>query len=132
MLDIEEVQKIADEWVGLFMSHDVDGCVETFAPDGVIYHPYGHPAEGRDALRSLHEEWLNGGETNKKLTVIDGRISGDMAYYIGRYAGDYPNDDGTFHTESGVVVAVYHRDADSKWRCRVSALNSDTPPLVEG
>ena len=130
MSDIEELQKIADEWVELFMAHDADGCTNTFLADAAIYHPYGPAAEGLEAVRAAHIDWLEDGETNKKLTVVDGRISGDLAYYIGRYSGDYPNDDGSTYTESGVVVAVYHRDADGKWRCRVSALNSDNPPLA--
>ena len=131
MSDIEQLQSIADEWVELFMAHDLDGCVETFLPNGSIYSPYHVAGEGLNAVRAVHDQWLQSGETNKKLTVIDGRITGDVAYYIGHYSGDYPNDDGTAYTESGVVVAIYHRDVDGKWRCRVSALNSDNPPLSE-
>jgi len=77
-----------------------------------------------DAVMSVQKGWLELGETNKKLKVIDGRISGDVAYYIGRYSGDYPNEDGSTYTESGVVVGVYHKDKDGNWRGRVMAMTS--------
>ena len=53
--------------------------------------------------------------------MIDGKISGDVAYYIARYSGDYPNEDGSTYSDSGIVVGVYHKDKDGKWRARVMA-----------
>ena len=132
MSDIAELQKIADEWVARFMAHDLDGCINTFLSEGAIYQPYGPAAEGLEAVRRAHKDWIQSGETNKKLTVIDARKDGDVAYFVARYSGDYPNDDGSTYTESGTAVCVYHKESSGQWRCRVSALNSDNPPLIEG
>lgn len=124
MSDIAELQKIADEWVESFIAHDLDGIANHFLAEAAIYQPDGRAAEGLDAVMSVQKDWLELGETNKKLKVIDGQISGDVAYYIGRYSGDYPNEDGSTYTESGVVVGVYHKDKVGNWRGRVMAMTS--------
>jgi ketosteroid isomerase-like protein len=131
MSDIAELQSIVDHWVERFVDHDLDGCVDTYVAEGAIYQPSGPAAEGLDAVRSTFKDWLEAGETNKKIVVSDGRMSGDLAYCIARYSGDYPSDDGSTYTESGVVVIVYLRGDDGVRRIRVSSLNSDHSPSTE-
>jgi ketosteroid isomerase-like protein len=124
MSDIKELQKIADEWVEAFVAHDIDGIAKHFLKEAAVYQPEGREAEGLNAVISTQKGWLELGETNKKVEVIDGRISGDVAYYIARYSGDYPNEDGSTYTDSGVCVGVYHKDDEGNWRGRVMAMTS--------
>ena len=124
MSDIEELQEIVDEWVEAFIAHDLDRIAEHFLPEAAVYQPDGRDAEGLDAVLSTQKGWLELGETNKKVEVIDGKISGDVAYYIARYSGDYPNEDGSTYSDSGIVVGVYHKDKDGKWRARVMGMTS--------
>jgi ketosteroid isomerase-like protein len=125
MSDVTELQKIFDRWTERFIAGDIDSCTSLFASNGTIYQPNFAAIEGYDAIRSAHRDWMDAGEINKKVTVVDGRISGNLAYCVARYSGNYPDDDGSMTTETGTVVSVLHRDPDGNWRWRLSALHSD-------
>ena len=130
MSDIKKMQEVADEWVSFFIKRDLDGAAGTFLEDGAVFYADGQ-AHGREEIRSTYAEWFKDGVSNEKIEVIDARIAGDVAYYIARYSTDYPNEDGSTYTDTGVVVAVYHKEPDGKWRCKVASLNGDTPQGTE-
>lgn len=131
MGDPRELQAVLDDWVTCFSAGDIEGATDIYAPDGAIYSPYGTHAVGREALLETHAEWHAAGETNKSVEILEARIDGDLAYAMAKYSGDYPQDDGTSITESGVSLNIFTRQADGGWKIQISSLNSDVPPLAE-
>ncbi|MGB5558564.1 MAG: nuclear transport factor 2 family protein [Paracoccaceae bacterium] len=128
---LAEIQAVLDAYVGQYRARDVDGCVDHYAPDGAIFSPYGPAATGRNALQQTHREWFDADETNKKLRAIEVQGSGNLAYCLAAYSGDFPLEDGPRTTHSGTSLNVLIRDPGGHWKIKISSLNSDIPPLAE-
>ena len=125
-----EMQELVDEWVARFVSGDVDGATDMFTSDGAIYSPYDGAAIGIEAVREVHQRWMDSGETNKKLVVLEAQADGDLGYNVVRYSGGYPQDDGSIVTETGFSVNIVKRQPDGQWKFHISSLNSEVPPLA--
>jgi uncharacterized protein (TIGR02246 family) len=125
----EAMQHLFDQWVRSFSVGEIEESVSLYTENGAIYSPYGSPAIGRDEIRRTHKEWMDSGEKNKKITVIEAQSDGDLAYCVATYAGDYPDANGTLITESGTSVNIARRQLDGSWRLHISSLNSNAPPL---
>ena len=128
----DELEALCALWLESFSSGDVAACADLYTEDGAIYSPYGPPAIGREAITQTHQAWLDSGETNKKVEVLDAGGDGDTTYLVASYSGDYPTEDGSYQTESGKVLSVCTRQTDGRWKFHISSLNSDEPPLADG
>ena len=127
----EEMQDLMGRWKDDFSRGNIEGCVEAYLADAAIYSPYSSAAIGRDAIRGLFQEWLAAGETNKRISVLNAASDGTIAYCLIAYSGDYPQEDGSSVTESGVSLNIAEKQTDGSWRLRISSMNSYTPPLAE-
>jgi uncharacterized protein (TIGR02246 family) len=105
--------------------HDAATCAALFTDDGVIISPWAPPARGPDAIRATHQTWFDEGEATKRLTVLEAKASGDLAYCLLAWSGDYPQSDGSIATYSGTSVNVLQRHAKGDWKIQVQSLNSD-------
>jgi uncharacterized protein (TIGR02246 family) len=126
----DEMQTLMDRWTKGFVEGDIDTCVDLYTKDATIFSPYSLPKRGRQALRELFKDWYQQGETNKRVTVEDAAADGSMAYCLVSYSGDYPQDDGSLITESGISLNVAAKQRDGSWKLRMSSMNSDKPPLA--
>ncbi|MBI2802039.1 MAG: SgcJ/EcaC family oxidoreductase [Gammaproteobacteria bacterium] len=124
------MQLLVDQWVQAFSAGALEESVLLYTENGAIYSPYGAPALGRGQIRRTHREWLDAGEQNKKIIVVEAHREGDTAYCVAAYAGDYPDEHGNLITESGISVNIAKLQPDGTWRLHISSLNSDTPPLA--
>jgi ketosteroid isomerase-like protein len=109
--------------------HDPAACAALFTEHGTILSPYGREVRGRDAIEATHKAWFDVGETNKRLNLLDFYATEDVGYCVLTYAGDYPQPDGSYTTESGKSVNVLRRQPND-WKFHISSLNSDDPPLA--
>lgn len=125
------MEDLLERWVASFSAGDIETCVEIYSEDGAIYSPYGPAATGRQAIRETHKEWLDAGETNKRIKVLEAGGDGSLAYCVAAYSGDYPQEDGSIATESGTSLNIAVKQPDGSWKLHISSLNSDTPPLAE-
>jgi uncharacterized protein (TIGR02246 family) len=128
----DELEALNALWLEAFSRGDVEACASLFTEDAAIYSPYGPPALGREAIKQTHQDWLNSGETNKKLEILDAGGDGNTAFLVASYSGDYPTEGGGYETESGKVVNVCTRQPDGRWKFHIGSLNSDEPPLADG
>ena len=60
----------------------------------------------------MHKEWLDAGETNKTIKVIEAHADGVLAYCVAAYAGDCPDEVGNLITESGTSLNIAKRELD--------------------
>ena len=128
----EEMNALADALLQVTRARDAAACAALFTADGAIYSPYAEPAQGPEAIEALHQAWLDEGETNKQMTVLEAGGSGDTAYLLLAYSGDYPQADGSTLSESGRSLNLCRRQPDGSWRIHICSLNSDEPPLAPG
>jgi uncharacterized protein (TIGR02246 family) len=110
--------------------HNAEECAALFTEDGSILSPYGVEVRGQKAIEATHKEWFDQGEANKRLELLECDAGGDVGYCILAYAGDYPQPDGSYTTESGKSVNVLRQQPNGEWRIHVSSLNSDKPSLA--
>ena len=119
------IELLVEQLLDALKRHDAATCAALFTDDGVIISPWAPTARGLDAIRATHQAWFDEGEANKRLTVLEVDSSGDLAYCLLAWSGDYPQSDGSVATYSGTSVNVLQRQANAEWKIRVQSLNSD-------
>ena len=119
------IELLVERLLDALKRHDAATCAALFTDDGVIISPWAPPARGPDAIRATHQAWFDEGEANKRLTVLEANASGDMAYCLLAWSGDYPRSDGSVATYGGTSVNVLQRHANGDWKIQVQSLNSD-------
>ena len=124
----DEMQALLDRMAAAYTAGDARACAALFTEDGAIYSPFGPPVQGRAAIEAAHREWIALGETKKRLSVVEARASGDLAWCLAAFAGDVPDGAGGTRTERGVSLNVLERQPGGAWLIRVSSLNEDAPP----
>jgi uncharacterized protein (TIGR02246 family) len=122
-----EMQAIIDRYVDAYNRHDLVAIGAIFTDTASVYSPYGPPAMGHAAIMRAHTDWFAANEQNKRMKVISAQATGDLAYCVLHYAGDFPDESGTLITESGVSVNVLKRHVDGHWQIHITSLTSDTP-----
>jgi uncharacterized protein (TIGR02246 family) len=122
-----DLQAVIDRYVDAYNRHDLAAIGAIFTDTASLYSPYGPPAVGHAAIMQAHTDWFAANEQNKRMTVISAQATGDLAYCVLHYAGDFPDESGTLSTESGVSVNVLKRQGGGPWKLHVTSLTSDTP-----
>ena len=123
---VEGIERLVARLLDALQRHDAAACADLFTADGLILSPYGPPARGTTEIEATHQSWFDEGETNKRLTLLDASASGDLAYCVLAWAGDYPQPDGTCTTHSGRSVNVLRRTAHGDWKIAISSLTADS------
>ena len=123
--EAEPIEALVDALLEASRRHDAKACASLFAEDAVLLSPYGPIARGREAIEATHRSWFAEGETNKRLDILETRLSGDTGYCMLAYAGDYVQPDGSVVTERGVSLNALARTERGDWIIRVSSLNGD-------
>ena len=122
----EDIEWLVTRLLDALQRHDAAGCAALFTADGQILSPYGPPARGTAEIEATHQSWFDEGENNKRLTLLDAGASGDLAYCVLAWAGDYPQLDGTCTTHSGRSVNILRRTANGDWKIAISSLTADS------
>lgn len=118
------IELLVERLLDALKRRDAATCAALFTDDGVIISPWAPPARGPDAIRATHQAWFDEGEANKRLTVLEANASGDLAYCLLAWSGDYPQSDGSVATYSGTSVNVLRRQTSREWKVQVQSLNS--------
>jgi uncharacterized protein (TIGR02246 family) len=127
-MDAEDaIDKLSKDWVKAFEQRDAKTCAVCYTEDAWILSSYGDKAHGREDIEKTMRQWLESGEKNKKITLLELSVNGDLAYSIVAYSGDYDNEDGSVHTEAGKAVNVFKRQTDGSWKYHINVLTSDNP-----
>lgn len=123
------VKEISKNWLNMERNHDIDGIVEIFADDAVIYSRNGEPLKGKEAIRQNYLEErqknpnLEGDWTTERVDVAS---SGDLAVEYGKFKVKNAGPDGK-GSDEGNFVTVYKK-INGKWKV-VSDIGASTKPL---
>ncbi|HLN56150.1 MAG TPA: SgcJ/EcaC family oxidoreductase [Bacteroidales bacterium] len=125
------VKEISKNWLNMERSHDMDGILQIFADDAVVYTRNSEPLKGKEAIR---QNYLEERQKNPNMEVdwtterVDVASSGDMAVEYGKFTVKNSGPDGK-GSDEGNFVTVYKK-IDGKWKV-VSDIGSSTKPLDE-
>ena len=87
-----DLQAVIDRYVDAYNRHDLAAIGAIFTDTASLYSPYGPPAVGHAAIMQAHTDWFAANEQNKRMTVISAQATGDLAYCVLHYAGDFPDE----------------------------------------
>lgn len=112
------LQATFDLYVTAYRAGDAKGCAAAYLHDARLYSPYAPPAIGRDAILTLHEEWIAEDTSGKTVTIIDAGGTGDTAWGLAAFSeGD------TVPDSDGISLNIFERQPDGRWLIRMSSLN---------
>jgi uncharacterized protein (TIGR02246 family) len=119
------IRGVSKNWLDLDRNKNVDGILELFADDGVLYRPDQEPVKGTEAIRKYFIEQY---EKNPKEVAnwstdrVDVASSGDLAVEYGNYNSENTGSAGN-ETAKGTYVTVYKKD-NGKWKVVADVVTS--------
>ena len=122
----KEIEVANSKWSGAVNSGDPSAIEECLDKDAMYLGPGAPAIFGKDAVVAEAKTWIEAGATNESFEIIEVFGDGDIAYQVGTYSLDYPQEDGSLETDRGKFVDIFRRQEDGSWKARVSILNSDS------
>jgi ketosteroid isomerase-like protein len=115
-------------YVKAINSNTLDSILGMLTEDVVFMAPNDKPYVGKAAVRPWVAEYLKAYKTHWDKPVKEFVVSGDWAFERYAYKStDSPAGGGAPVADTGWGFAVYHHDADGKWRVARDAWGSDHP-----
>jgi uncharacterized protein (TIGR02246 family) len=111
-----------------YAAKNANAMAQLYAEDGTLVSPGGKIITGRAALREYYEQRFGSGAKEHHIHVIEAGAQGNGGFSIADFSVQVPSGDGTFHQESGHIMAVYVKSADG-WHFR--AVEPSTVPAKE-
>lgn len=117
------LQQVFDDYLVAYAAHDPAACAAAYTRDGQIFSPYGPPVTGTAAITATHVAWFAEGETDKKMTILEARADGDVAFCSAIYSAEIPTEDGGAMRVFGSSLNTFLRQPDGRWKIRHTSLN---------
>ena len=122
------IRRIGDAWARNWNAGDVDKVVSVYDPDAVYLPPHHEAVHGRDAIREYLRGPCSHGQTGLAFDVTYIKQSGSVAWDVGTYRMNVPQDDGTTREDHGKYLTVWKR-VGAKWLITADAWSSDLPAV---
>jgi len=107
-----EPGQVHDVFAKFFNSKDIDGLMTLYEDDAALLAAPGAPVQGKDAIRSSLQGFLEMGGTMTFIASAEPIVNGDLALTHGKWrlevAGAEPME--------GSTAEVTHRGPDGEWR----------------
>ena len=127
--DVEVViWKLSEEWMSYWNSGQLDKVVDLYAKDALYLPAHHDPIHGQARIREFLRGSLEQGATDFTLQIDFIQRAGELAYDVGRYSVNLPQEDGSQKRDRGRYLVVWQRQAPGDWRMLVfAAWSSDEP-----
>lgn len=103
----EDCQTLLDHYVACYRHGDARGCASAYAPEAALFSPFGPPAHGRQAIETLHADWVREGAEAKRITVTGAGRNGDLGWCVAQFS------EGS--TVEGTSLNVLRQQPDGAW-----------------
>jgi len=120
------IRQLGDAWAHNWNAGDVDKVVAVYDPDAVYLPPHHEAVHGRDAIREYLRGPCSHGLTGLAFDLTYVKQSGAVAWDVGTYRMNVPQDDGTTKEDYGKYLTVWKR-AGTRWLITADAWSSDLP-----
>jgi len=122
------IRQIGNAWAHNWNAGDLEKVVAVYAPDAVYLPPHHEAVHGRDAIREYLRGPCSHGLSGLAFDVTYVKQSGSVAWDVGTYRKNVPQDDGTTREDHGKYLTVWKR-AGTKWLITADAWSSDLPAV---
>lgn len=122
------VKEISRNWLTLDRNNDIDGVMELFDDQAIVYSRNQQPAKGKEAIRQffkLDKQMNPKAVTDWTTERVEVASSGDLAVEYGSFNVKNSGPDGN-GSDQGNFVTVY-RKIDGKWKI-ISDIGASTKP----
>ncbi len=117
-----------EAYVSAINSNNLDTLLGVLTDDVVFLAPQEPVMVGKAAVRPWLEAYLKAFKTHWEKPVQEFVVNGDWAFERYAYTStDTPLGGGTVVQDTGWGLAIYHRDADGRWRVARDAWGTDHP-----
>lgn len=121
------IRRIGDDWARHWNAGELDGVVAAYAEDAIYLPPHHEAVQGRDAIREYLKAPLGHGVSDLAFEVTYIKRQGPIAWDVGTYRMNIPQNDGTKKEDRGKYLSVWRRVGKS-WLIAADAWSSDLPP----
>jgi uncharacterized protein (TIGR02246 family) len=122
------IKEISGNWLTLDRNNDIEGIMELFDDQAVVYSRNQQPSKGKEAIRQyfkLDKQMNPKAVTDWKTERVEVASSGDLAVEYGSFTVKNSGPDGN-GSDQGNFVTVY-RKIDGKWKI-ISDIGASTKP----
>ena len=117
-----------EAYVTAINSNNLDSLLGMLTEDAVYLSAHEAPMVGKAAVRPWLEAYLRAYKTHWDKPVQEFVVNGDWAFERYSYTStDTPLAGGASVEDTGWGLAIYHHDADGKWRVARDAWGPDHP-----
>lgn len=109
--------ELAHQYDSNYAVKNADAMASLYTEDGTLVSPGGTVIKGHAALKKYYEGRFASGAKEHHIKVQSAETQGDGGFSISDFTVEAPKKDGSFHKESGHILAVIAKDA-SGWRFR--------------
>jgi uncharacterized protein (TIGR02246 family) len=122
------IRQMGNAWARNWNAGDLEKVVAVYAPDAVYLPPHHEAVHDRDAIREYLRGPCSHGLSGLAFDVTYVKQSGSVAWDVGTYRMNVPQDDGTTREDHGKYLTVWKR-AGTKWLITADAWSSDLPAV---
>jgi len=122
------IRRIGNAWARNWNAGDLEKVAAVYAPDAVYLPPHHEAVHGRDAIQEYLRGPCSHGLSGLAFDVTYVKQSGSVAWDVGTYRMNVPQDDGTTREDHGKYLTVWKR-AGTKWLITADAWSSDLPAV---
>jgi uncharacterized protein (TIGR02246 family) len=127
--DVEVViYRLSEEWTNLWNSGQLDKVVDLYTNDALYLPAHANPIHGRKDIREYLREPMRQGATDFTLRIDFIQRAGNLAYDVGHYSIQLPQEDGSKKLDQGRYLVVWQRQEAGEWRMVVFAAQSSEEP----
>jgi len=120
------IRQIGKDWAEYWNAGNLDKVVAAYAPDAVYLPPHHSAVHGHDSIREYLQGPLSHGVSDLVFDVTYIKHSGTVAWDVGTYRMNVPQNDGTKREDHGKYLTVWKR-VGTKWLIAADAWSSDLP-----
>ena len=127
--DVEVVIcRLSEEWTGLWNSGQLDKVVDLYTKDALYLPAHANPIHGRKNILEFLRGAMRQGATDFALRIDFIQRAGNLAYDVGHYSIQLPQEDGSKKLDQGRYLVVWQRQETGEWRMVVFAAQSSEEP----
>lgn len=127
--DVEVVIcRLSEEWTGWWNSGQLDKVVDLYTTDALYLPAHANPIHGRKNIHAFLSEPMRRGATDFSLRIDFIQRAGNLAYDVGHYSIQLPQEDGSKKLDQGRYLVVWQRQEAGDWRMVVFAAQSSEEP----
>jgi uncharacterized protein (TIGR02246 family) len=122
------IREIGNAWAHNWNAGDLEKVVAAYAPDAVYLPPHHEAVHDRDAIREYLRGPCSRGLSGMVFDVTYVKQSGNVAWDVGTYRMNVPQDDGSTREDHGKYLTVWKRTGTT-WLITADAWSSDLPAV---